>query len=263
MSILGSLIGGIFANSARKKAEAREDSQLQRLVADAQKAGFNPLSALRSGTSYAGTSTPSLSTASFIADAVDGGVDLVTNKESRERQGEIEKLELEIQKQKLADLQNQNKVRSDYGFSIPNVVKQTTGLHEARNDYSFGTPVNENYNADAPTGVRRDGNGLTFGGNTVDGLDLLGDGFWRTNPYYPSTQHVEDNYGDVASWGYGILKGVADGVATGVYWGGRGLEALKSKDEKPKKPKSKGGSSSRRDLRKNSLSNEVPDFFAP
>ena len=68
---IGSLAGGAINHFSQRRAERRQDASLQRLVADAKKAGISPLAALGSSAAgQYGSPVGSTATGSYVADAL-------------------------------------------------------------------------------------------------------------------------------------------------------------------------------------------------
>lgn len=53
----------------------------------------------------------------------------------------------------------------------------------------------------------------------------IGGGWWKTNPFYADSEVYEQRYGEPGEWVSGAINGVADLVATGLYWGQRGYQS--------------------------------------
>lgn len=104
MGIFSAIIGAITARRAEKRANAREDSQLQRMVADAKKAGINPLSALGAGSYAGGGAMDTLgSLGSVVGSALDSKFPSTAEKEVNDL--ELRKLRAETQEAEAASLQ--------------------------------------------------------------------------------------------------------------------------------------------------------------
>lgn len=113
MSIFGSLIGGalsLFGQSkARSQARADSRSQFVRLRGAAEKAGFNPLTALQAtgGAGFTGfpSSAPPLASIELLTDAASGISDEITGKAAQDRAKEA--MELDLAKIKLEQARGQ------------------------------------------------------------------------------------------------------------------------------------------------------------
>ncbi|WP_100269056.1 hypothetical protein [Epibacterium ulvae] len=131
-AVVPKVVGGLFQRKSEKKATASREKQLQSLVVDAKKAGFNPLTALREGgaPSYV-AQPPQLSSAEFFADALGDGIETAFNGDQRKRDAERDRLETEVLKAELKAIQEKGKVAFDrnFGYSIPHATT-TTGVHD-------------------------------------------------------------------------------------------------------------------------------------
>lgn len=105
----GSLLGGLFGNKEQKTTSTIDYDALRR---NAEKAGFNPLTALRAGggAGFTTTTHPALSSASFIADAFNGIGNAVSAIDPM--RDATAKLEYQIQQETLKSLQRENALRT-------------------------------------------------------------------------------------------------------------------------------------------------------
>lgn len=136
MSILGAVAGplvsglfGLFGSKKKQETTTHVDYQYIRDAASA--AGFNPLTALMNGGSANATTVsnaPALAAQDFVAEALAKSADTFFNRESYAAQRELERLEVDLAREKLAELRQANsavaRVQS-WGYGIPRATNQT------------------------------------------------------------------------------------------------------------------------------------------
>ena len=200
-AVLPSLVSGLFGRSKNRA----QGVDYKRLVSDAQNAGINPLTALRNGGTASYTRVPQLSSNAFVGEAMANGLETWFNREQIERDEEREQLENDILKEQLADLREQSKtVRQDanYGYGL------TSGYEGS----SHGTV--------APQLVEsrfgRDSGGLRDSRRDGSPTPVVGGLATERNERFSDAQKVEDRYGDVASWAYGLGVVGADAFSSAV-----------------------------------------------
>lgn len=118
-AVAGPLISGLFGRSQQGRAPGID---YQRLRRDAERAGFNPLTALLAGggAGYQREYDPALSSGSFVAEAVARGVDTYFNQATDEPDYEADKVR--EQQQRNADAQAAAaRPRSTFGFDLSQV----------------------------------------------------------------------------------------------------------------------------------------------
>jgi hypothetical protein len=132
-TLTNAAIGAWQGSQADKRSRAILNEQrsydrdtLLRVREDAERAGFNPLTALRNGASNIGSNTylnaPALSSADFIAQALMEGVDTGFNAPQRELDAETQRLQNELYRAQIGELQaNTQYLTRSYGFGIPAV----------------------------------------------------------------------------------------------------------------------------------------------
>lgn len=198
-AILGSvapkLIGGIVGKIFGRKSKPQTNSvDYEALVRNAEKAGFNPLTALRNGGAAGHMITdPALSSSSFIADALSQGVNAAFGYKQDQRDEEREKIQLELMRGELREQQAREDAFKNYGFTPPSVTTYT-GRHDA---------ISQN----GASGVRPALVGRLVPNVTdtrVAGADVL------ANPEWSDAEEIETRYGDALSWGYGVGVAGAD-----------------------------------------------------
>lgn len=211
MSILGAVAGplvsglfGLFGSKKKQETTTHVDYQYIRDAASA--AGFNPLTALMNGGSANATTisnAPALAAQDFVAEALAKSADTFFNRESYEAQRELERLEVDLAREKLAELRKTNSSvarTQSWGYGIPRSTNQT-GV----DDDSSGAPVLAGVHvrgadtrrmSDAPVSGARDI--LTPFGN------LAVDSRWS------SADDVESEYAEVGSFPYAVAKGFWD-----------------------------------------------------
>ncbi|MGK7663609.1 hypothetical protein ACSQ8I_21240 [Marinovum sp. E06] len=134
MSLLGTIAGAVIPKvidsvfgKKEQKSETSTRVNYSQMRRDAEKAGFNPLTALQNG-GAAGNATstttapPALSSADFLGQALGAGVETWFNRDQLARDEEAESLKLATMREELVALQNRNKMPQHFGYSIPHVV---------------------------------------------------------------------------------------------------------------------------------------------
>lgn len=149
-AVAPALLGGMLQNrdnqKAREYAKANQGVNYMKLRNDAQKAGFNPLTALMAGGSaaYQNDSGPALSTSSFIAEALSRGVETGFNivNEQRDRERErIDEIERERRREESEMRLMAASSRLNFGYAPSNT---TLALSAASGAPALASP------ADAP-----------------------------------------------------------------------------------------------------------------
>lgn len=206
MSILGSIIGpaiGALGSVLGGRKTTKSSVDYVALRKNAEKAGFNPLTALQNGGSagFARVSgPPALSSTEAIANVLGTAADTWFNRDKVAADAEKEALELALMRQELANLQKPSEVvrDRDFGYSIPQVTTSTGSAHDApspplasRLPVSSGSPV------------------LHGPVNGSDGLTVAGQKWERVTQTSPASDW-SDEYGDVAESIIGLPKLVFD-----------------------------------------------------
>lgn len=187
--IAGPLVSGLFGRrSTTQKTVSKPD--LVGLVAEAQEAGFNPLTALKAGAAGGTTMTtlPGLSSAEFIGDALNRGLTAFSEQEDDALQREMDVLSRDILREELRQLQSQGRAiapTQSFGYAVPQAT--TYGGNDVSN------PVVDDTGAGGAGGA---GDGV--GGNyRVFGWELA------PSPLFSNAQEIEDRHGDLVSAVYG------------------------------------------------------------
>lgn len=217
-TVAGSLVSGAIASKQQKKNLAFQQSQSDQneerhsdrfvdLVEDAQRAGLNPLTALRAdgASSYqAPILNAPMSSSTFIGNAFADGLQTGFNYDQQKRDEERDNLERDIMKAQLDQLQKANKVRGGeyFGYGIPNAQTTTLATGPLSRPVLSGNKGKLSSDSDAD-GTRTSVH--AFGLNSLPAN--MSDG-----------QLIEERYGDgPVSWGYGIALAGADAINTGLY----------------------------------------------
>lgn len=160
------------AKAQRNQALGDQAEQFVRLRDAAEKAGFNPLTALRANpTGGMVNPTPALASGSFITDALGAGIETYFNRDKIIKDEERDLLERKLMRQELANMQLQGKALEksmNFGFGV-------------------GNPTANNYTG-ADLGHTTLDKGLSFGGLTAA---VAGD--------TSDAEVWEKRYGDIAS----------------------------------------------------------------
>lgn len=202
-SIIGPAIGAIGSIfGGRKTTKSSVDYVAMRK--NAEKAGFNPLTALQNGgaAGFARVSgPPALSSTEAIANVLGTAADTWFNRDKVAADAEKEALEVALMRQELANLQKPSEVvrQRDFGYSIPQVTLSSGAAH-AR------SPV---LASELPVSPRRP---VLHGGDAgASGRDLrLGSRDWHVNTGTSPAADWSDEYGDLAESIIGIPKLVFD-----------------------------------------------------
>lgn len=136
MSIMGAVAApvvsglfGLFGSKKKQETTTRVDYQYIRDAASA--AGFNPLTALMNGGSANATTVsnaPALAAQDFVEEALAKSADTFFNRESYAAQRELERLEVDLAREKLAELRKTNSAvarAQSWGYGIPRATNQT------------------------------------------------------------------------------------------------------------------------------------------
>lgn len=201
ISVGASLAAGNSQKKAQNRAAAQErewaledqSEQFVRLRDAAEKAGFNPLTALRANPSGGRVNATGASLASnaFIGDAIAGGVDTYFNAKRQMRDQERDMLERKLMRQELANMQLQGKAfekAMNFGFGV-------------------GNPTANNYTG-VDLGHTTLDKGLSFGGLTGA---VAGD--------TSDAEVWEKRYGDIAS---SVIGGAIAARDLG-WWAGKAM----------------------------------------
>ena len=112
------------AKAQRAQAVGDQAEQFVRLRDAAEKAGFNPLTALRANpTGGMVNPTPALASGSFITDALGAGMETYFNRDKIIKDEERDMLERKLMRQELANMQLQGKAfenSMNFGFGVGN-----------------------------------------------------------------------------------------------------------------------------------------------
>lgn len=196
-AVAGPLVSGLFGSNNNAQTTTSYVDYV-RLRNEAEKAGFNPLTALRNGGS-AGFSTMTttggaLSSKDFFAEALGKGVETYFNRDQIAADKERDMLERALMREELRVMQQQGKAvtsRMGFGYEIPQ-ANNYTGIDRAGSAPDLGSGVSG-----------RPSNGLVVGGLPV-----------TNNDAWSSAQAFEDRYGDVLGSVYGVGVLGADIAAT-------------------------------------------------
>lgn len=233
-SLLGGLIGKKDSLNKRKhlmekqdrlqrKAEIRADARqrdmmrfthqqnnaaIRNLPKLARESGFNALTLLRNGAAgigggggtpgvsqSSGPGIPSLASSNFVGEAISNAGNSIAGVFAAKADEERDRLENDILKEELRQLQNNNKMIEDrnFGFSIPHAVNYT-GV--------------TNGNADQDLTRGNSGRHPDRGDLRVADVDVVPSEDWS------DAEDIEQRYGDFASAVYGLAVAGADARKT-------------------------------------------------
>lgn len=187
------LLGGWLAARSARKAEARQrawavedqSEQFVRLRDAAEKAGFNPLTALRANPGGGMVNpTPALASGQFVADALTGSVDTYFNAKAQERDAERDMLEKALMREELRAMQAQGRAVTRAGMAFGFEVPQA-------NNYTGTGSANSAPALADPNGPR------AANGRSGDPPALVAFGRkWEGSGAFDKGQVIEDNLGD-------------------------------------------------------------------
>jgi hypothetical protein len=128
-SAISSLANRSQARADRRQALGDQAEQFVRLRDAAEKAGFNPLTALRANpTGGMVNPTPALASGAFLRDALGAGVQTYFNRDKIVNDEERDRLERGLMRQELANMQLQGKAfekSMKFGFEVPTANNYT------------------------------------------------------------------------------------------------------------------------------------------
>jgi hypothetical protein len=140
-SAISSLANRSQARADRQQALGDQSEQFVRLRDAAEKAGFNPLTALRANpTGGMVNPTPALASGGFLRDALGAGVQTYFNRDQILKDEERDRLERQLMRQELANMQLQGKAfekSMKFGFEVP-VSNNYTGTDMRHTDLNYG-----------------------------------------------------------------------------------------------------------------------------
>lgn len=185
-------------NAKRDLAEQRsyDRETLLRVREDAERAGFNPLTALRNGASSIGSNTylnaPALSSADFVGQALMDGIDTGFNAPQRKLDAETQRLQNDLYRAQIGELQaNTQYLARSHGFGVPAVE-----------DYGVASETS------APSLVSADplASGSIYDGapSGVDGSRNLSTpfGWWFTDSRWAPASAAEEEGAEPMSWAW-------------------------------------------------------------
>lgn len=209
-TVAGSLVSGAIASKQQKKnlafQQAQADQNEERhsdrfvdLVENSQRAGINPLTALRAdgASSYqAPILNAPMSSSTFIGNALVDGMNTGFNYDQQKRDEERDNLERDIMKAQLDQLQKANKVRGGeyFGYGIPHAETTTDSTPLPRGPFSRPVLSGSKDNPDNGSDANGDRTSVHLGG-----LDIL-------PANVSDAERFETRYGDgivaeLTSWG--------------------------------------------------------------
>lgn len=185
-----------YARNVLTEQRAYDRDTLLRVREDAEKAGFNPLTALRNGAASIGSNTylnaPALSSNDFIGQALMGAIDTGFNAPQRELDRETQRLQNDLYRAQIGELQaNTNHLRSSYGFGIPAVEEYMSG-----------------YLTNGQPRLSRTGRDPYRDPFMVNGMEVIEDPDWS------DASRAEQRSGELGEFIQGAGTFIADSVAT-------------------------------------------------
>ena len=145
-AVAGPLISGIFGNKEKPRQTGINYVKLRH---DAQKAGFNPLTALMAGgaSAYNRDQGPELTRGSFIADALARGADTFFNQRQAEKDRELDNIEarerMRLQEESEMRLMAASS-RQSFGYDLTQTVMPATNWHGGGPALDQEADLNEN-----------------------------------------------------------------------------------------------------------------------
>lgn len=206
------LVGGLFGSKKSKQPEktvVENHVDYQRMVTEAEAAGFNPLTALRNGGaagySVSTQSHPGLSNSNeMIGEAFNTVGRVFQAYQDGKVEDEQNKLQEKLVNAQLANIQADTalKMRS---FDVPTATGRPYKSGGA--EMSLTPTASPATMAAFDYAVNGAGREFADGNNTVTNPVSLDNDFWKVNPRRPDAQAVENRYGDneLVSSGSSIL----------------------------------------------------------
>lgn len=206
MSLLGGIIGAVgslFGGS--KKQETTSSVDYKKMAREATEAGFNPLTAIRNGGSAGFTTTtgPSISNTpeilsnlgGILGDALGDKLDPIQAKRR-----EIDTLLVDRQLRQLKEgPQVPGRLMTPRTFEGVKVSQQIVPRLSASTPKAASVPAA--YDLGNPNGYEQsDAKKMNYGNQS----------WWKSNPWLPAAEAVEDDLGDVAGSLYGAPKLAVD-----------------------------------------------------
>lgn len=194
-----SIIAGLFG---RKKQSTSSTVDYVKLRKNAEKAGFNPLTALQNGgaAGFTTQTSPALSSQELIGQALGAGFETAFNGPQIRADAEREAIETQLLREELKDMQESTKVvrERDFGYGIPQVTTYS-GIDHAAPAHPTMSPRDP-----SASGAGGAGNDPDVPSTRVYGVEV------PHNKNYENAQDFEDRYGDLASSLYGGAVLAAD-----------------------------------------------------
>lgn len=218
------IAGGLLGDRQRKKDQAYNERMIReqnaynapdQIRARAEKAGFNPLLFVGPGVGQQGAA-PQAVGGNYLGNAIaDAGL---LAAEALAKQPLKQKLNAyQAQNAKLAQKVQSLTLRPKVGGLYAERVV-TPSIPQAVGRASTGGPARYAFDrlSDPVPLVDADGGGIAVPDPRLDrgsGIFLAGPhlgGYWESAPGWSNAERIEDEYGDVASWGYGVAKIASD-----------------------------------------------------
>lgn len=208
ISAIASLFGG------KKKQTTTSEVDYSKMAANAQAAGYNPLTAIRNGGSagFTTTTSPTISAmpevlgnlGGILGNALDKKLDPI---EAKKREIDTILLDRQLGQLKMGpQVPGGWKPRSTFeGTKVSTQLAPRVGPSAT----SKSASVPQAYDIKPIDGYETESAKHTNYGNQP---------WWRANPWMPAASTIEDDYGDLASYPYGFVKVGVDLGYNGARW---------------------------------------------
>lgn len=196
-----------YAADVLNEQRAYDRDTLLRVREDAEKAGFNPLTALRNGAANIGANTymgaPALSSTDFIGQSLMQAIDTGFNAPQRKLDAETQRLQNDLYRAQIGELQaNTDYLTRSHGFGIPAV--ESYGVSDESNSGRGALPALRSDPADVSGSGPDSYNRNVAPELTLFGVDLYGSG------RFSNGQTQEDALGDGGPISWAIQPFVLD-----------------------------------------------------
>lgn len=194
-----SLVSSLFG---RKKQTVSNEVNYSKMVANAQAAGFNPLTALRNGGSagFTSTTSPTISAMPEVLGNLGGILGSALDKKLDPIEAKKREIDTILLDQQLGQLKQGPQLpaswspRATYeGMKVSTQLAPRVGPSATTRSASVPAAYKPNYKTE-------DAKVVKYGDGTG----------WQSNPWMPSADTIEQDFGDVAGSVYGIPKVAAD-----------------------------------------------------
>lgn len=203
LTAAASIFGGLFGKKKKQETTTRVD--YGRMVADATAAGFNPLTAIRNGGSagFTTTTSPTISNTPEILSNLGGVLGQALGDKLDPINAKKREIDTLLVDRQLRQLKEGPRVAGS--FQVPRTytgtkVSQQLVPRLGASSSNKTASVPATLKAVTPNYQTEDAKRVKYGDDTG----------WQANPFMPSADTIEQDFGDVAGSIYGIPKVLGD-----------------------------------------------------